>query len=125
MINSHTQTVARRYSLVPAPALTNVSRWRTLFASLVMAAILGAGLLAGATPALSAEAAPAPTTVNINTADAATLAAVLKGVGESRAIEIVRHRQTYGAFATVDELMEVKGIGRATLDMNREAITLE
>ncbi|NND66696.1 MAG: helix-hairpin-helix domain-containing protein [Halioglobus sp.] len=125
MITTDPQTVARRHGLAATSALAGGSRWRALFASLVIAVALGAGLLAGAAPALSAETAPAPTTVNINTADAATLATVLKGVGESRAVEIVRHRQMYGAFSTVDELMEVKGIGRATLDLNRAAITLE
>jgi competence protein ComEA len=64
-------------------------------------------------------------TVNINTANAQTLAAALNGVGESRAKEIVRHRETYGPFASADELMEVKGIGKSTLDSNRKLITLE
>jgi len=68
---------------------------------------------------------PAVSTVNINTADAQTLADKLKGVGEARAAEIVRHRETYGPFASADELTEVKGIGQSTLDMNREVITLE
>ena len=64
-------------------------------------------------------------TVNINTADAQTLAATLKGVGESRATEIVRYREAYGPFASAEELTEVKGIGQSTLDMNRKLITLE
>ena len=68
---------------------------------------------------------PAVTTVNINSADAQTLAAHLKGVGDSRAAEIVRHRETYGPFASAEELTEVKGIGQSTLDMNRDVITLE
>jgi len=74
-----------------------------------------------ATPA----AAPAAGQVNINSADAETLARNLRGVGETRALEIVRHRETYGPFATADELMEVKGIGQSTLDRNRDLITLE
>ncbi|MCB1699168.1 MAG: helix-hairpin-helix domain-containing protein [Halioglobus sp.] len=65
------------------------------------------------------------TRVNINTADAQTLAAKLKGVGETRAAEIVRYREAYGPFSSADELVEVKGIGNSTLDMNREVITLE
>ena len=63
--------------------------------------------------------------MNINTADVETLAKNLQGVGETRAQEIVRHRETYGPFASVDELMEVKGIGQSTLDRNRDLITLE
>ena len=125
MITTSSHLIAKRHGLAPAPALSGASRWRALVVGLLLAATLGAGLLTGASPAFSAEPQDTPATVNINTADAATLAAVLKGVGESRAVEIVRHRQVYGAFSTVDELMEVKGIGRATLDLNREAITLE
>ncbi len=125
MITTHSQSIARRQGLAPGIALAGLSRWRALFAGFVVAAALGAGLLTGAAPALSAEPAQVPTTVNINTADAATLAAVLKGVGESRAVEIVRHRQMYGEFSSVEELLEVKGIGPATLDVNRKAITLE
>lgn len=76
-------------------------------------------------PATAAVGKPAVTTVNINSADAQTLAANLKGVGETRAAEIVRHRETYGPFASAEELIEVKGIGQSTLDMNREVIILE
>ncbi|MFU8762933.1 MAG: ComEA family DNA-binding protein [Haliea sp.] len=63
--------------------------------------------------------------VNINTADAATLAAGLRGVGLSRAEDIIRYRETYGPFATVEELVDVTGIGQATLENNRAVITLE
>jgi competence protein ComEA len=63
--------------------------------------------------------------VNINRADAQTLAQSLKGVGMSRAQEIVRHRETFGPFASIDELMEVKGVGQSTLDKNRSVLTLE
>ena len=79
-------------------------------------------------PSLSLQAAEADapvTTVNINTADAQALAAGLKGVGESRAMEIVRYREAYGPFSSVEELAEVKGIGQSTLDRNRAVITLE
>jgi len=74
-----------------------------------------------AKPAATAEV----TRVNINTADATTLATNLKGVGEARAMEIVRYREAYGPFATAEELTEVKGIGKATLEMNLDLITLE
>lgn len=76
-------------------------------------------------PAVAADSAGAVTKVNINTADAQTLAANLKGVGEARAMEIVRYREAYGPFASAEELTEVKGIGPSTLEANRETITLE
>jgi competence protein ComEA len=72
------------------------------------------------------DAAPAAAqTVNINTADALALSAGLNGVGLTRAEEIIRHREAFGPFASVDELTEVKGIGQSTLDKNRKLITLE
>jgi competence protein ComEA len=103
---------------------------RGAIAALTLALLLGAVMLMGSPPASAQEAsAPAVSTaaatVNINTADAQTLAANLKGVGESRAAEIVRYRETFGPFASADELVEVKGIGNSTLDMNRDVITLE
>jgi competence protein ComEA len=64
-------------------------------------------------------------TVNINSADAGTLAAGLNGIGQTRAMEIVRYREAYGPFASVEELTEVKGIGKSTLEKNRALITLE
>jgi len=93
---------------------------------LALAVLLGGGVMLSPGTTLAQEtAAPAATTVNINTADAEALAAGLKGVGHSRALEIVQYREAYGPFSTVDELAEVKGIGQSTLDKNRAVITLE
>ncbi|MEM8561725.1 MAG: ComEA family DNA-binding protein [Pseudomonadota bacterium] len=69
--------------------------------------------------------APTPNSVNINTADADAIASTLKGVGNARAQEIVRYREQYGPFVSVDELTDVKGIGKSTLEDNRARITLE
>jgi len=63
--------------------------------------------------------------VNINEADAETLADVLQGVGASRARAIVEYREQNGPFDSLEELTEVKGIGAATLDLNRERIVLK
>ncbi len=60
--------------------------------------------------------------VNINTADAATLAKELKGIGLKRAQDIVEYRQKHGPFKTADELALVKGIGPAAIAKNREII---
>jgi competence protein ComEA len=80
--------------------------------------------------ALAQSAEPAPSAkrveqVNINQADAATIADVLQGVGQSKARAIVEYREQYGPFESLDELVEVKGIGEATLNLNRERILLE
>ena len=93
--------------------------------AMALAMLLGAAALLPPATVLAGEPAAPVAVVNINTADAQTLAAGLKGVGESRAMEIVRYREAYGPFSTVDELAEVKGIGQSTVDRNRAVITLE
>lgn len=72
---------------------------------------------------VEAPAAPAAK-VNLNSADAETLARELNGIGETKAHAIVEYRQANGAFESVDELLEVKGIGEATLEKNRERLTV-
>lgn len=62
-----------------------------------------------------ATAAP----VDLNTADAATLARELKGIGEVRARAIVEYRRNNGPFRSVDELALVKGIGPRVIEQNR------
>lgn len=85
------------------------------------------GYLALTPAALAGESAQAgqTATVNINTADASALAAGLKGVGMSRARDIIVYRETYGPFASVEELADVKGIGLSTIEKNRAVITLD
>jgi competence protein ComEA len=60
--------------------------------------------------------------VDINTADAGTIARELNGVGESRAKAIVEYREKNGRFATPDDVMKVTGIGPQVLKLNRENI---
>ncbi|MBB6341790.1 competence protein ComEA [Pseudomonas fluvialis] len=62
--------------------------------------------------------------ININTADAATLDRELNGIGAVKAKAIVEYRDANGPFASVDELLEVKGIGAATLDKNRDKLSV-
>jgi competence protein ComEA len=57
--------------------------------------------------------------VNINAADAPTLAHELRGIGPVKAQAIVEYRQKHGAFRTVDELAQVKGISQKLIDRNR------
>ncbi len=68
-----------------------------------------------------AESAP----VNINTASAEQLAEALNGVGQARAEAIVAYREENGPFTHIDELVNVRGIGLATVDRNRDLILLE
>lgn len=57
--------------------------------------------------------------VNVNTADAETIARELDGVGLARARAIVEWRRQNGEFASLDDLEKVKGIGSRILEMNR------
>ena len=71
---------------------------------------LGAGVAAAAAPAK-----PAPSgKVNINTASADQLT-TLPGVGPKLAARILEYRQKSGAFKSVQELMNVRGIGEKNL----------
>ncbi|MDP5054372.1 MAG: ComEA family DNA-binding protein [Congregibacter sp.] len=79
-----------------------------------------------ASPGSEAElVAQAPTSVNINTASAAELATLLNGVGGSKAEAIVRYREQFGLFESVDELSEVTGIGAATVERNRALMRVQ
>ncbi len=60
--------------------------------------------------------------VDINTADAATLAQAVSGIGPSKAQAIVDYRTTNGRFASIDDLVNVQGIGFKTLDRIREFV---
>ena len=62
--------------------------------------------------------------VNLNTADESTLERELIGVGAVKAKAIVEYRSANGPFTSVDELLEVKGIGAATLDKNRAKLSV-
>jgi competence protein ComEA len=62
--------------------------------------------------------------VNVNTADAATLATAIKGVGEAKAQAIVAYRKQHGPFKSVDDLTEVPGIGDRIVDRNRANLTV-
>ena len=60
--------------------------------------------------------------VNVNTADAETIAAELKGIGLSKAKAIVEYRKKHGPFQSADDLSLVKGIGERTVELNRADI---
>lgn len=71
-----------------------------------------------------AVATPVWAAVDINKADAVTLAKELKGVGAAKAKAIVDYRTKNGGFKSVDELTKVKGIGDRLVDQNRNNISL-
>jgi competence protein ComEA len=63
--------------------------------------------------------------VDINTADAATLARELNGVGPARAQAIVAYRNEHGPFKSVDDLALVKNMPRKVIEANRENLRME
>ncbi|SHM99924.1 ComEA family DNA-binding protein [Phytopseudomonas punonensis] len=104
---------------------------KTTLQALLFATIAGMSLLATAnettkTPATEpvAQQVAELNPINLNTADAETLQRELSGVGAVKAQAIVAYRDTHGEFASVDELLEVKGIGEALLERNRSKLTV-
>ena len=93
---------------------------------MLVAAIVLAALAFATQPAFAEEkmAKPSSSTVNINTATAEELEA-LKGIGKAKAQAIVAYREQFGEFESLDELMEVKGVGEATLKDNMQWLSLE
>lgn len=79
------------------------------------AAVLGGALAAGAVP---------DGVVNVNTATAEELVR-LPGIGDSKARAILDYRKERGAFKSVEQLREVKGIGDAALERMRPHVALE
>jgi competence protein ComEA len=67
--------------------------------------------------------APKSTQVNINTADADTLMS-LKGVGAKKAEAILAWRKENGKFTSVEQLMDVKGIGESIFETNKSRLSL-
>lgn len=63
--------------------------------------------------------------IDVNTADAKSLAMTLDGIGLTKAQAIVAYRDQHGRFSSLDQLLQVKGVGEKTLDRNRDKITLE
>lgn len=63
--------------------------------------------------------------INLNDADALTLQQQLNGIGQAKAQAIVAYREANGPFQSVDELLEIKGIGNALMERNRDRLTLE
>ena len=63
--------------------------------------------------------------VDINLADAATLAKNIKGVGLKKAKVIVAYREKHGMFKKVEDITKVKGIGPKLLEKNRQVLIVK
>ena len=69
------------------------------------------------------KAKPASLMVNINKASKEDLKN-LKGIGDTRAQDIIDYRKKNGDFKSVDELEKVKGIGPGTMKQIRANVTV-
>ncbi|MEM7610055.1 MAG: helix-hairpin-helix domain-containing protein [Pseudomonadota bacterium] len=78
--------------------------------------------LAAALAVMSSGAWAGP--VNINTANAETIAAELDGVGITKARAIVAYRNANGPFKTAEALTQVTGIGERTVALNAKNIVV-
>lgn len=76
-------------------------------------------------PALVSQVQASSARLNLNQADATTLQKELNGIGKAKADAIVAYRDANGPFASVDELLEIKGIGNALLERNRDKLMVE
>ncbi len=86
---------------------------KNLIKSLVLAVSLSTMGIAFASP------------VNINTADAKTIAANVNGVGTKKAELIVAYRKKHGAFKSASDLTKVKGIGPKIVEKNKDVILVK
>ena len=86
-------------------------------------------LIKGLTAALVAATLLAPNAiagpVDVNTADAKTLARELQGIGMAKAEAIVSHREKNGPFKSADDLAKVKGLGKKLVDQNKANFKFE
>lgn len=62
-------------------------------------------------------------TININTANSAQLQ-TLNGIGPAKAQEIMKYRKSHGGFKSVNELVNVKGIGPKTVSQLKSQLSV-
>lgn len=77
-----------------------------------------ASLLVASLCAASAFAGP----ININKADAKSIAKNLNGIGDKRAEAIVDYRKANGPYQTLHDLQKVKGVGKSVTETNARLI---
>lgn len=65
------------------------------------------------------------TPININTADAQSLAKSLSGIGKYKAQAIIHYRQKNGLFKQPVDIVKVRGIGKATYHKNKADILIQ
>lgn len=85
--------------------------FKKLFISVCLAVLLTSGL------AFAADK------ININTASKTELQ-TLKGIGDATAEAIIQYREQNGSFTTIEELINVKGIGSKKVEKLTDQIAV-
>lgn len=102
-----------------SPALARAADGHVLIRYRPVAALAESGSASRPEPA-----AAAASRVDINQAGAAELEAGLDGIGPAKAAAIIAWREQNGPFRSLEDLLDVKGIGPAFLEKNRLRLAL-
>lgn len=100
------------------PSESQVKQWTELGILPVQGAAQGQGTASGQGAKESKVSR-----VNINTASREELMS-LRGIGESRAEDIIRYREKYGGFQSIEDIMNVSGIKDAAFEKIKDSITV-
>ena len=92
-------------------------------ARVLVPALFAVGIALAALPSLGDELAPLTGVVNVNTATVEELQ-LLPGIGEVRARAVIAVRKQRGGFKSLEDLLQVKGIGEVGLDRLRPHVTV-
>ena len=101
--------------------MKKVNRIRNGFTALALAVALGCSAVAAYAAPEAKASMQAP--VNLNQASAEELIA-LKGIGPKMAERIIAYRKEHGPFKTVDQIVQVKGIGNAKFQKLKDQVTV-
>ncbi|MCY4123895.1 MAG: ComEA family DNA-binding protein [Pseudomonas sp.] len=98
---------------------------KNLLTALLLPLIASLSFTVNASPTNATTMVEPMAMVDLNSADALTLQKELNGIGKAKAEAIVAYREAHGPFASVDELLEIKGIGNALLERNRDKLKVQ
>lgn len=98
--------------------MQTILRVKRLCLCLFVAALFSMPVMAQTDTQASPEPQLSVNQIDINTANEAQLSELTQ-VGKKKAQEIIRYREANGPFKTVDDLLQVKGIGQTTIEKNR------
>ena len=106
---------------VEVPDAEQARLWREQGIGPAGTAVTAGGTTEGAYPMGAAQTAGSR--VNLNTASREELM-TLDGIGETRADAIIRYREMYGGFQTIEDVMNVSGIKEGAFEKIKDSITV-